>query len=218
MKVAIFSISSHRDVATGWQQAIRDTWMKEWGDKIPCFFLMGTGPEGKRHNELHFDVDDSYEGMPFKTHAACRWAAQGKEYDYVFISCADTYVAVPRLLRSGFEGKDYVGCACDGPHLSGGTGYWLSRKAFGYLARCKPHGGYEDLWVGQQLEAANIPRTHDPRYHAPSYDGPPFSGDWSGGKITVHLSRGTGVYDPKWMINCHRSYLDAEADPSVRTG
>lgn len=215
MKLAILSISSHQDRVLGWQQAIRDTWMKEWGHLIDVRFLMGRGDTEWMKDELRFNVSDSYEAMVFKTHAGFNWAVNNS-YDYVFVACADTYIAVPRLLQSGFEGKDYVGCACPDGHLSGGAGYWLSRSALRYLVRCLPDYDYEDSWTGKRLFSSDYKATHDPRYHAPSYEGPPFNGDWSGGKITVHLSRGTGVYEPQWMIDCHKGFLNVSVDdPSL---
>jgi len=212
MKVAILSISCDRDRHNGWQQGIRDTWFAQWREYVDCKFVVGSDfTFCDKDDELLVKADDSYGGMVYKTRAAFRWADR-ENYDYVFVSFADTYVAVPRLLAALPVGEDYVGCQVpDSQHLSGGAGYWLSRKAFVYLGFCRPSSDYEDRWAGHCLEAGGFKRVHDPRYTAPPYDGPPFNGDWSDGRITVHLGRGTDKYDPQWMRDCHRSYLDDAA-------
>jgi len=38
------------------------------------------------------------------------------------------------------------------------------------------------------------------------YDQP---GCWDDGKMTVHLGRGTGHFNPDWMRSCHRSFIKA---------
>lgn len=211
MKVLVLTTSCAADRG-GSQQVARETWVGAWGHLVDHRFVLGKGNRDTVPSELIVDAPDDYFGVPFKDQAAWHWAiANG--YDYVFQTSVDTYVAVPRLLQSGFEQWDYIGRRCtNGPHASGGAGYWLSRKALDILVAETPHRNYEDLWVGETLASHGIPVFNDERYWAMSYDDPPFQyqvlGAWNWGTISVHLGRGTGLYDPTWMRDCHRSFLN----------
>jgi hypothetical protein len=119
----------------------------------------------------------------------------------VFIVPTDCYVVVPRLLASGFEKLDYTGYQVPGEgHIGGGSGYWLSRRAMEAVATAEPEIDYEDRWVGHVLYVAGIKAIHDSRYW--SWEQP-----YPEGAITEHLSRGTGVYEPNWMIDEHTTFM-----------
>src|ERR1035437_8027519 len=104
------------------QRVARERWVGAWGHLVDHRFVLGTGHSDAQPGELMVDAPDDYYGVPFKDHAAWRWAIENG-YDYVFQASVDTYVAVPRLLKSGFEKHDSTGRKCtNGPHASGGAG------------------------------------------------------------------------------------------------
>ena len=139
MKVLILTTSCAADRGDV-QLAARETWVGHWCNLVDHRFVLGHGNSDPYDGELIVDAPDDYNSMPIKNQAALRWAV-AHQYDYVFQTTTDTYVAVPRLLRSGFETYDYVGRQCNnGPHLSGGAGYWLSRTAMGVLIAATPRG------------------------------------------------------------------------------
>jgi hypothetical protein len=121
----------------------------------------------------------------------------------VFHACVDTWINVPRLLMSGFSFYDYTGYRCDEGHGSGGMGYWLSEKAINVLLAQETHRGVsEDLWVGTVLGRAGISLHEDRRYSSPANPNRPDD------EITLHLSRGTDNYDPQWMRDYHKKFLE----------
>jgi len=55
--------------------------------------------------------------------------------------------------------------------------------------------GYGDLLDGEALAVAGIPLTPN---------------DTFGTTATVHLGRGTGVFEPDWMFEHHRNVLEGK--------
>jgi hypothetical protein len=137
MKVLIAVLSCELYRTNGNNQALRDTW-------LPCIagadykLFMGQGSQCSQADEVYVDVPDDYGHVTYKTRAIYKWALE-HDYDYIFKCFADTYVCPVRLLSSGFENYDYVGnfaCRPQGSfaYCTGGSGYWLSKKAYGPLA------------------------------------------------------------------------------------
>lgn len=188
-------------IARGDQDACRKTYLKEWGDLIPHRFVYDREYNDLlRDDEISVDAPTGFMECVFKTHLGVRWAlAQG--YDYVFSVPTDCYIAVPRLLASGYEKLDYTGFQASEGHIGGGSGYWLSKRAMEAVAAAEPVLDYEDRWVGSVLRHAGILGVHDPRYwsHEQSYQK---------GAITAHLSEATGIYEPSLMLAYHRLYLN----------
>ena len=210
----------------GTNDAVRDTWVKQWGHLVEYRFVLGRGCENPRSDELILDVDDSYEAYPAKVQAACRWAT-ANGYAHRFICGADTYVIVPRLLGSGFREHDYVGCFIQDDHrlcntrnilfAQGGAGYWLSPRASAVVETATIPDWVkfaDDVFVGNALYEAGVPFQHDPGYFPrclPESAIPLM--DWSGFQWkTFHLSkwRGEPKYSTEWMHETHRQWKDTK--------
>lgn len=169
--------SCHRDRDNGVQQSQRDTWIKD-----TCLlnfdyrFFIGRPIEQETFDEVFLDVDDTYASLAFKTQAICRWAFD-QGYDFLYKTDTDTLVVPMRLLASGFELHNYMGGRNSdftpeayrqrkGSHpgkriefASGGSGYWLSRKAMEIVADStdmKYAGFAEDVFVAIALHGAGI--------------------------------------------------------------
>lgn len=152
-------------------RGVRETWAKY----LPAFeryvslkFFYGSPSSEPRqlfNDEVFLGVPDGYSSLPQKVKAIYQWAL-GKGYDYVFKCDDDTFLYLDRLMASGFEGHDYLGYCypSHGNYISGGTGYWLSRKAMEILALSDPEGWAEDKWVGLTLGKHGIKPTRDARY------------------------------------------------------
>jgi len=200
--------SCEKERRNGIQQACLDTWIARWGHLVDYRIVLQR-IEQKAPYELIVDENDNYSQIAYIQRAAYRWAlAEG--YDHVFQAATDTYIAVPRLLAAGYEDKDYMGYKVGHDrYAGGGCGFFLSRRSLEILAVAEAGGeGFADKWVGNILELSRINLTHDDRYWP---DQKPFDGtkeQWDTGIIGVHLSRGTGNFDPKWMQQCHISLLE----------
>ena len=183
----------------GDNDAIRKTYLKEWGHLVPHTFIYDRTGRALQCDEIAVPSPVGFMNGAFKTRDAIRWALY-HDHDYAFIVPTDCYVIVPRLLDSGYERHDYTGYQVpDEGHIGGGSGYWLSKRAMEIVARSEPELDYEDRWVGKVLRENGITLVHDPRY----WDrGQPYQE----GIITAHLSRATGVYDPEWMYNQHEIF------------
>lgn len=185
----VLIVSCHTDRARGCHTAVRETWGAQ--TRIPYRFLLGTSPwhDMPAQDEWAVDAGDDYWSMGRKQQYAYRRAVFDG-YWPIFTVCVDTYIRVPRLLAHMPKGVEYLGCQVAGEqHASGGFGFWLNQHALEMLAHhtTLPQG-YGDKVVGDALREYNITLTHDPA----------FAGD-----IAVHLSRGTGNYDPQWMRDFH---------------
>jgi len=112
-------------------------------------------------------VGDSYEELPIKVQAICKWALE-KVYDFLFKCDSDTYVWLDRLLASGFERHNYSGYTNPNfpdseNYCSGGAGYWLSAKAMEVIAGATlPADTCEDRVVGRLLYDAGIKLHRNP--------------------------------------------------------
>jgi hypothetical protein len=221
-KLLVCVKSCERDALNGANQAIRETWSRDWLD---IFFFVGTGKEHLQGDEFRVDAPDDYEGLPFKTKQIAKYAVL-RQYDFAFILDTDTFVDTERMILCGFQKFDYVGLFGEGynseghfdhkisgpwdrkapdlmmrdvyPWASGGHGYFLSRQALKLVASTEPMHWAEDFCVGQILgpaiEAGLLTSYNHPRFN---------------GYVVDHFS-GTGQgkqYDPQWMRDRYREGL-----------
>lgn len=190
--IAIVTISCAKDRGAK-QDAVRETWAKN----LPCrhIFLLGRGNTNLKDDEWAVNADDSYAGLTEKLRA---FYCDATQIDHTFISCIDTYIVPARLLALPFPEHNFVGRPCENePHASGGNGYWLDRLARSAIAIQDPFPGYADQADFRALAAAGIKLHPDNRI---------------GSSATKHLSRGTGNYDPAWMYETHRKFLEQPLD------
>jgi hypothetical protein len=85
-------------------------------------------------------------------------------------------VVVERLLKSGFEQHDYVGCPCrienDVLMAHGGAGFWMSHKAMMAALQGEPvETTFSDRLVGHLMHQAGIQLHGDFRYNLGKYHG-----------------------------------------------
>lgn len=154
-------------------EAIRDTWAKDvkpFKAYVELKFFYGRqDPKADQReplaDEVFLSVPDDYDSLPHKVKAIIEHAYRGG-YDYLYKGDDDTFVYVDRLMASGFEGNDYLGYSypAQGNYISGGPGYWLSRKSMQLLSGTPVQGWAEDKWVGETLRARGIFPVRDCRY------------------------------------------------------
>lgn len=125
------------------------------------------------------DVDDGFYSLPFKTQAMCKWAFD-EGYDFLFKMDTDTYLRPERLLNSGFANHDYSGFFSydpgPGAYASGGSGYWLSRRAMEVIAQSEaffqdchsPEIPTELSWRGEDLQVCWVLKDRDIHCHKDS--------------------------------------------------
>jgi hypothetical protein len=214
MPKILFAIAScHAWEENGNNQAVRETWFKDVPSctadgystqTIDCFFFQGHGRDVG--DLIALNVPDDYLGIIRKTREIHKWAFH-HDYDFVFQCWSDTFVNVKQVLVSGFERYDYFGHVHSWPwtgspygFISGGDGWWTSKKACEVLALAEPsespdmdNGAADDLWVGLVLGKAGIKMVNHPDY---------------GNGMTLHGSvhtGGKGTYDKSWM---YKTYND----------
>lgn len=196
MRVLLAIKSCSRDRALEAEQ--RRTFLA--GSQIEYRFFRGGDQFAVHDDVVQLDAPDDYASLAFKVRAMAEWVVS-QNYDYAFFADTDTYVRPERLIEA-VPKHDYVGyfSYAAGPPLppgshhayaSGGSGYWLSRKALDILARMTPepdridpvrgslHG--EDLQVGWLMGDNGVYIVKDVRYHLRE-PGPMASND----SITIH--------------------------------
>lgn len=210
MKVLIFVLSCARDRES--HELIRQTWAKNI--PVDLRFFVGRECGISCDDEIRLDVPDDFDGMPQKMQEICRWAAV-RDYDFMFKCDTDSYVCVPRLLESGFEKYHYSGCCGEQANVypdacfpANGGGYWLSRRAFEYLAENMNLGlgkNCEDWCVFLSLmKGSGIFVHHDPRYaanRARPGQGPRPEND----AILLHDSGEWNLRNPERMLEAHEA-------------
>lgn len=214
--VLIEIVSCKQDRAK--QSGPRETWIKEWGHLVDYKFLLGIGNEDEQPDEWIVPTLDNWDSKAAKIQASHRRALLAG-YDYVFHISLDCYPIVPRLLCDvpflRLNDCQYYGARSGGGDFLGEAGFWLGRKALDVTSTALPDPTiYDDQWIGGELAKAGIRYIDDRRYSAGDQNGPPFpydrEGIWQtpeGDKCSVHLGRGTGNFDPQWMVNCHDRYM-----------
>lgn len=218
----ILIVSCNAFRSNGYNDAIRNTWLQEWGRLIPHRFLIGRGCVDPLDDELVVDEGDNFSNAIYKSRAGQRWS-NDQGYSHLFLACSDTYVAIPRLLASDFEKYDCVGdMLSSDPFPGGGCGYWLSARANEamFLDDIRRYTGLEtenhDLWTGRALAKAGLSLHNDDRYWTNSGNPGLFpywdEKVWDTGIISVHLGQcptptRRSIYTSKEMINCHAAFM-----------
>jgi hypothetical protein len=128
----------------------------------------------------------------------------------------DTLIRPVQLMQSGFEHHDFVGNYHRDGTVSGGAGYWMSRRAMEVIANLKwpnPPRLDEDRVVSWMLEHSNIRPHYDTRHKY-------LPGDISmDNMLTMHLSTcfacnnacehfNIGRYTPDMMIKTYKEGTD----------
>jgi hypothetical protein len=155
-----------------------------------------------KSDEVIVPCPDGYLYLGHKSWHAHKWALD-HGYDYVFHAFPDTFIDVDKLMKSGFEGHDYIGVGLGGHErefASGGCGYWISRKAIEVHLKEPVDDWAEDRYVGRALGRNGIKLHFDPRYG----DGrrqPRSNNEF----ITEHLCDTPKVYDNTWMRDAYRN-------------
>lgn len=147
-------------------QAVRDTWLKDtklFPNVTVRFFYGQPTPAGfvPKDDEVILGCGDDYASLPAKTIEICKYA---KEHDYVMLfKCDDdTGVYVDRVIQEAiFSQWDYAGFL-NGRVCTGGTGYWLTKRAFSVIAEhATPTFHWaEDVTVSHFLFFHNIQGAH----------------------------------------------------------
>jgi hypothetical protein len=219
-KILIAIASCERDAYNGFNDAVRNTWLKD--KKVDYKFFRGVGTPTEKHDEVLLDCKDDYLSLPEKTMEIVKWAMRN-EYDYIFKCDTDTYVVLDKLLNSNFKDYDYIGHfngELGKPNLiynslytwaSGGSGYFISRKAAwkiiaeGSTAKAMCPNlkiPCEDLWMGQVLgpfiESGDLKAASDSKY------GWGYNEDFSTDYTSHYCSEGKKrKFDVSWMHKHH---------------
>ena len=187
---------------SGANDTCRGTFLYTWGHFLAHRFVFDNTRkwENLLHDEIRVEVDPGLQNTSLKTHQAIEWAYL-EGYDAVCYAPIDCYFIVPRLLRNLDEhlnaGHHYWGFhTYDEHHIGGGSAYWLSKRAMEAVIEGEPYPDYEDRWIGTVCRDALIPAIHDERYRSIEQ---PYRPD----VVSMHLSLGTGNYDPENMKNLH---------------
>ena len=151
------------------------------------------------------NVPDDYMHVAFKDKAILRWA-YAREYDYIFICDADTYVDVDRLMASGFEKHDYSGFPF-GIFGAEGMGYWLSRRCIPMIVDEPVHVWGADQFVGDVLYKRGI-KLH-PMW---TYREWPLVPKRTNDIVTCHLGVPSNEYTVSRMYDTHRNNQQPSTD------
>lgn len=215
--IAILSCNSRRK----WQQAQRDTWLKDLPEGVDYKFFLGKPcPIDLHADEVFVDVPDNIELLPIKTQAAMRWSVNSG-YPHTYKCDLDTFVVPKNLLACGFETQDYVGGMLTAPGInwaSGGSGYILSQRLANFVADAN-HACYiagipacaEDVFVARICYANKMSFCGVPQFkYAPD-------SVLTKKTIAFHLSScfGWGYrYRPELMYKAYEDYAALCVEPS----
>lgn len=213
MKLLLAIKGCERDQKTGVHQVLRETWVRNVTD-ADIYFFIGHGSHPLEPDEVRLDCGDAYLDLPAKTRAILKWSLE-QNYDFTFLCDTDTYVVPDRLLASGFEEFDLVGLfngeigvpkATDGhwAWVSGGNGYWLSKRATEIVVKHEPTHWAEDFYVGQVLapyfQSGELKAFSDERYGF-HHDGEPYRCSVTKHYCTQGYKR---QFDVRWMYWHHK--------------
>lgn len=150
--------------------AVRNTWYRHWlcryADQIDLKFFLGRCDRSPLENEIHFDCDDSYYGLPEKVRKTYEWAYRAG-YEQIIKVDDDVFLYVDRLLAN-LTSDSYRGYEIESDiKYASGTCYQLDRRAMKLVANSEiPQGEWrEDHHVGSVLARNDIYLTHEERFH-----------------------------------------------------
>ena len=201
------------DHDNGANDMCRGTYLYTWGYFLEHRFVFDRSRafEDLAGDEIRMNADSGMMNTSFKTRQAIAWAYKHNKgtYTHVCYAPTDCYFIVPRLLRNIRDhidaGHDYWGFhTYDEHHIGGGSAYCLSRRGMEAVLEYGLYPDFEDRWVGSACAAAGITAVHDEHYRSIEQ---PYMAD----AITVHLSKGTGNYDPEVMKNLHLRVISGAA-------
>ena len=205
-------------------ELIRRTWTQNRA--LPYRIVMGGEKRPPLEDEMLVNSPDDYKNLSYKRRESIRQALSDG-YTHLFCAYRDTYINVGRLLNSDYSRADYIGHVCRASwpkgwlsyaFCDGGAGFWLSAEAARIVASAPiesdaEHSGasqYDDGWIGRTLTKAGILPIDDRRYsmgtsYGDNKEEPVLRGN---DKITCHLSKETGNYNPQWMWTAYMEDLD----------
>lgn len=171
--LAIQSCAAYRDRRDG----MRTTWLRDKPDHVDACFFVGGGTDCDDATCL--PCGDAYADCAAKQFEMIRHC---RDYDYVFFCDDDTYVVVGRLMESGFQQHQYMGCPCrvdEGNFVMahGGAGFWMSRAAMAAALEIGPGHPrvvpttFSDRLVGNLMTVAGVPLWGDYRFNLGKYVG-----------------------------------------------
>ncbi len=153
---------------------LRSTWLKDverFKEHVDYKLFYGT-PHNRqpKEDEVFLDCPDDYAHLPHKTINICKYAQQNG-YDMLFKCDDDTGVYVDRIIHEALSGYwDYAGYL-NGRVATGGTGYWLSKRAINIVAdNATPSHWAEDVTVSKILFHNNIQPVFLPGHHTGKSD------------------------------------------------
>ena len=144
--------------------ALRETWLKDvaaFPNVTYKLFYGGNGGREPLADEVFLPVGDNYLSLPAKTIAICKYAVE-HNYEMVFKCDDDSLIYVDRILQEALYGLwDYAGYL-NGRVCTGGTGYWLTKRAFAVIAEKATATFHfaEDVTVSHFLFYNNIQGVH----------------------------------------------------------
>jgi galactosyltransferase len=156
--------------------AVRATWwndIKPFSDYVDAKFFYGKSSDNRTPlaDEIFLNVEDDYEHLPHKMRAIYLYAVKNK-YDFVYKADDDGFVWIDRLLRTDYENYDQLGfsncthglgnkCNC---YITGGAGYFLSKRAMLAVVNEPITSWAEDLTTGKALRKHNYRRSGHPGF------------------------------------------------------
>lgn len=193
----------------GFHDAVRETWGKS--PAITYKFLVGSTfmqPAKEAFGQpdtIVLPVPDGKEHLALKILEGIKWARKAR-HDFIFVAWNDTYCFTRRMEGTNWARLDYtghfrgeeveqMGKVALGCYASGGSGYWVSPYFSDRIVEEIPDHWADDVWMGRVAKKHGIQGTQDYRYFS--------KGSYKPEALTVHLSRGTGNYDPQWMRDTH---------------
>ncbi len=206
MKWLISISSCSKFENNGWNNALRDTWLRDAKElSVDYKFFHGIGSESK-DDVVIIPADDSYYGLMSKTLEKHRWALDNG-YDHIFHCYHDTYACVERVLSCGADKFDYFGDYYHSdprqpwPHFShgnscqSGAGCFLSRKAlqhvveeFPEIIKKNPSVWEEDWHTGIVVRGHSELTIQDTRYMTCNLTANDFGPRKDNDIISCHLS------------------------------